>query len=105
MAGLRIRLRNRSAGDAQIWHGRPPCVLRRRYPLAQALRIPRARRTDALGRGERMKFSLGWLKDHLETDASAGDIADKLTNIGLEVEELSNPAEALAPFKICLLYT
>ena len=52
-----------------------------------------------------MKFSLGWLKDHLETEASAGDIADKLTNIGLEVEELSNPAEALAPFKIARIMT
>ena len=47
-----------------------------------------------------MKFSLSWLKEHLDTDASAQEIADKLTSIGLEVEELSNPAEALAPFKI-----
>jgi phenylalanyl-tRNA synthetase beta chain len=47
-----------------------------------------------------MKFSLSWLKDHLETDASAEAIADKLTAIGLEVEELSNPAEALAAFTI-----
>jgi len=47
-----------------------------------------------------MKFSLSWLKDHLETDASAETIADRLINIGLEVEELSNPAEALAPFRV-----
>ncbi len=47
-----------------------------------------------------MKFSLAWLKDHLDTDASAEEIADKLTSIGLEVEGLSNPAEALAPFRI-----
>jgi phenylalanyl-tRNA synthetase beta chain len=47
-----------------------------------------------------MKFSLSWLKEHLETDASAQEIADKLTSIGLEIEELSNPAEALVPFKI-----
>ena len=47
-----------------------------------------------------MKFGLSWLKDHLDTDASAEALADKLTNIGLEVEALSNPAEALAPFKI-----
>ena len=46
-----------------------------------------------------MKFSLSWLKDHLETDATAEALADKLTNIGLEVEELSNPAEALAPLR------
>jgi len=52
-----------------------------------------------------MKFSLSWLKDHLETDASAEAIADRLTNIGLEVEELSNPAEALAPFKVAKVLT
>jgi phenylalanyl-tRNA synthetase beta chain len=52
-----------------------------------------------------MKFSLSWLKDHLETDASAEAIADKLTNIGLEVEELSNPAEAFAPFKVAKVLT
>ena len=31
-----------------------------------------------------MKFSLSWLKNHLDTDASAEALADKLTNIGLE---------------------
>src|SRR3954452_8573310 len=105
MAGLRLRLRNRSAGDAEIRHGRPPGLLRRRYPLAQALRLPRARRADFVRRGRRMKFSLSWLKDHLDTHASAKELADKLTNIGLEVEELSNPAEALAPFKVARVLT
>ncbi|HET7575376.1 MAG TPA: phenylalanine--tRNA ligase subunit beta [Sphingomicrobium sp.] len=52
-----------------------------------------------------MKFSLSWLKDHLETTASAQDIADKLTAIGLEVEDLSNPAEALAPFRVAKVLT
>jgi phenylalanyl-tRNA synthetase beta chain len=52
-----------------------------------------------------MKFTLSWLKEHLETDASAEALADKLTNIGLEVEEISNPAEALAPFKIARVLT
>ena len=47
-----------------------------------------------------MKFSLEWLKQHLDTDASADAIAEKLTAIGLEVEDLSNPAEALAPFRV-----
>ncbi len=47
-----------------------------------------------------MKFSFSWLKQHLETDASPQEIADKLTSIGLEVEGLDNPAEALAPFKV-----
>ena len=52
-----------------------------------------------------MKFSLSWLKEHLETDASAEEIAERLTNIGLEVEELSNPAEALAPFRVARVLT
>ena len=52
-----------------------------------------------------MKFSLSWLKEHLETNASAADIADKLTNIGLEVEEVTNPGEALAPFRIAKVLT
>jgi len=52
-----------------------------------------------------MKFGLSWLKEHLETDASATEIADKLTNIGLEVEEVTNPAEALAPFRIARVLT
>ncbi len=35
-----------------------------------------------------MKFSLSWLKSHLETDASAAEIAERLTAIGLEVEDV-----------------
>ena len=52
-----------------------------------------------------MKFSLSWLKQHLETDASAEAIADKLTAIGLEVESLDNPAEALAAFRVAKVLT
>ena len=52
-----------------------------------------------------MKFSLEWLKQHLDTDASAEEIAEKLTAIGLEVEDLSNPAEALAPFRVAKVLT
>ena len=48
-----------------------------------------------------MKFSLTWLKEHLETDADAASVADTLTAIGLEVEGVHNPAEALAPFASC----
>jgi len=46
-----------------------------------------------------MKFTLSWLKDHLETDASLEEITEKLTMIGLEVESVDNPAEKYAPFK------
>ncbi|MGA8616701.1 MAG: phenylalanine--tRNA ligase subunit beta, partial [Xanthobacteraceae bacterium] len=44
-----------------------------------------------------MKFTLAWLKEHLETDRPLGEIADKLTMIGLEVERVE---EKLAPFTI-----
>ena len=52
-----------------------------------------------------MKFSLSWLKQHLETDADAQTIADTLTAIGLEVEGVENPAEALAPFRVAKVLT
>ncbi|HWI89119.1 MAG TPA: phenylalanine--tRNA ligase subunit beta, partial [Sphingomicrobium sp.] len=52
-----------------------------------------------------MKFSLEWLKEHLDTDASAEAIADKLTAIGLEVEQVINPAEVLAPFRVAKVVT
>ncbi|HEY0026407.1 MAG TPA: phenylalanine--tRNA ligase subunit beta [Allosphingosinicella sp.] len=47
-----------------------------------------------------MKFTLSWLKEHLETQASAEDIVLALTRIGLEVEGVENPAEKLAPFVV-----
>jgi phenylalanyl-tRNA synthetase beta chain len=47
-----------------------------------------------------MKFTLSWLKEHLETDASLEEIVDRLTLIGLEVEEVTNQADRLKPFKI-----
>lgn len=47
-----------------------------------------------------MKFTLSWLKEHLETDASAEAIGEALTAIGLELESLTDPAAALAPFRI-----
>ncbi|MCT7665304.1 phenylalanine--tRNA ligase subunit beta [Shinella kummerowiae] len=46
-----------------------------------------------------MKFTLSWLKDHLDTDASLDDICAKLTAIGLEVEEVDDKA-AFKPFVI-----
>ena len=47
-----------------------------------------------------MKFTLSWLKDHLETDAPLQAILDSLTVIGLEVESVEDRAAALAPFRI-----
>ncbi|KMW60323.1 Phenylalanyl-tRNA synthetase beta chain [Candidatus Rhodobacter oscarellae] len=47
-----------------------------------------------------MKFTLSWLKDHLDTDASVAEIADTLTDLGLEVEEVVDPADALGAFTV-----
>ena len=47
-----------------------------------------------------MKFTLSWLKDHLDTDEPVEKLADKLTMIGLEVENIEDKAKALAPFTI-----
>mgnify|MGYP000025197306 CR=1 FL=1 len=47
-----------------------------------------------------MKFTLSWLKDHLETTASLDDILYALTDLGLEVEDVVNPVAKLAPFTI-----
>jgi len=47
-----------------------------------------------------MKFSLSWLKEHLDTDEPLEKLADKLTMIGLEVENIEDKATALAPFTI-----
>ena len=47
-----------------------------------------------------MKFTVGWLAEHLETRATAAEIADRLTNLGLEVEGLSDRSAELAPFTV-----
>ncbi|WP_170591996.1 phenylalanine--tRNA ligase subunit beta [Ruegeria arenilitoris] len=47
-----------------------------------------------------MKFTLSWLKDHLDTDASVNEIAEALTDLGLEVEEVINPADKLKDFTL-----
>jgi len=47
-----------------------------------------------------VKFTLSWLKDHLETDEPLDKLADRLTMIGLEVESIEDKAKQLAPFTI-----
>ncbi len=47
-----------------------------------------------------MKFSLSWLKSHLDTEVSLDGILDALNRIGLEVEGVENPADALRAFRI-----
>ena len=47
-----------------------------------------------------MKFTLSWLKDHLDTDADIAAVAEAMTMAGLEVEEVHDPIAALAPFTV-----
>jgi phenylalanyl-tRNA synthetase beta chain len=47
-----------------------------------------------------MKFTLTWIKDHLDTSASAEEISLALVELGLEVESVQNPLEALKDFII-----
>ena len=47
-----------------------------------------------------MKFTLSWLKGHLDTTASLQDILDGLVGVGLEVEEVSDRTTELAAFKV-----
>ncbi|NVD44642.1 phenylalanine--tRNA ligase subunit beta [Qipengyuania atrilutea] len=52
-----------------------------------------------------MKFSLEWLKDYLDTEASVTEIAAKLNAIGHEVEGIEDPAEKLAGFRVAKVLT
>lgn len=47
-----------------------------------------------------MKFTLSWLKSHLQTDATLTQITDTLTQIGLELEGVENPGAPLAAFRV-----
>lgn len=52
-----------------------------------------------------MKFTLSWLREHLDTDASLDAILDGLTRIGLEVEGVENPAARLNGFRVARVLT
>ena len=52
-----------------------------------------------------MKFPLSWLTRYLETTASADALAAAMTRLGLEVEGIENPAQALKPFVIAKVLT
>lgn len=47
-----------------------------------------------------MKFTLSWLKDHLETEATAAQVVAAMTMAGLEVEHVADPAAKLAAFTV-----
>ena len=52
-----------------------------------------------------MKFTLNWLKGHLDTSADLDAIVETLTRVGLEVEGVDNPGEKLAAFKVARVLT
>lgn len=52
-----------------------------------------------------MKFTLSWLHQHLDTQASLDDIVEALTRVGLEVEGVENPGEKLAAFRVAKVLT
>ena len=52
-----------------------------------------------------MKFTLNWLKDHLETECSLSEICDGLVRLGHEVEEVVDPAQSLSDFRIVEIKT
>src|SRR5690349_2285749 len=47
-----------------------------------------------------MKFTLSWLKEHLDTTADVGAVVEAMTMAGLEVEHVENPGEKLAKFTV-----
>lgn len=47
-----------------------------------------------------MKFTLSWLREHLDTQAGVADVVDAMTMAGLEVEEVQDPAAKLAAFSV-----
>lgn len=47
-----------------------------------------------------MKFTLSWLKEYLDTNASVNEISEKLTSIGLEVESVQDFSAILKPFTV-----
>ncbi len=65
-----------------------------RPALAAPLRLLGAGMAVADRRAGTMKFTLSWLKEHLDTTASLGEIRDGLTMLGLEVEGITHAAEA-----------
>ncbi len=50
-----------------------------------------------------MKITLGWLKEHLDTDVSLGDLTDRLTMLGLEIESVDERSQGLEDFVVGLV--
>ncbi len=98
--GFAFGMGDRAHRHAEIRHPGSAHLLRCRSALAQALRLPAARCAEHDRRARAMKFTLSWLKDHLETAATVDGIAAALTRTGLEVESVEDRAKSLAAFVV-----
>lgn len=47
-----------------------------------------------------MQFTVSWLKEYLNTEATTEEIAEKLTSVGLEVEKITDPSKGLSEFTV-----
>src|SRR3546814_13027101 len=91
MAGLCLRGRRRPARHAQIWHGRPARLFRRRPALARPLWVRHARPADVERGDFGMKITLAWLKDHLDTPPGAQAGVATFNRLRHEAERVQNP--------------
>src|SRR3546814_16665320 len=99
MAGLCLRGRRRPARHAQIWHGRPARLFRRRPALARPLWVRRARPADVERGDFGMKITLDWLQAHHATPAGAEAGVATLNRIGHTGAGVENTAQRLARFR------
>src|SRR5262249_7854413 len=93
--GLCLWHGDRAGGDAEIRHPRPAHDVRFRPALAQALRVSAARHSLAGAGTAAMKTTLSWLKTHLETEAPAATLVERLIMLGHDVEGIEDRARAL----------
>src|SRR6185312_10303376 len=100
VAGLRVRYGAGPAGDAEVRHAGPARHVQRRRALARPLRLLGVREPEPGDGAQPMKFTLSWLKDHLQTTAGVAEIAEAMTMAGLEVEHVEDPGAKFAAFSV-----
>src|SRR5476649_1954407 len=66
-------------------------------PLGESGEPRAARFADG---GSPMKFTLSWLKTHLDTQATVAEVAEAMTMAGLEVEHVEDPGAKLGAFSV-----
>ena len=93
------RLRERGTAEAREGEGLPARAATFHPSLAFGPRRPLPQGESGKRRSA-MKFTLSWLKDHLDTNASLDEIVSGLIGVGLEVEAVEDKAKTLAPFTV-----